>query len=258
MLTHSLKHSIFLLGGYDLEMLEIKKLLLKIGFQENVNLFDKQLMWGAKLSEYHAELERFGNTTPFKIYGIELEETQIIRIPNNYIRIDHHNDFVDKPASILQIAALASIKPSRYIKLVAANDAGYKPAMRAIGATEDEIDDIRQQDRKAQGVTEEMELAAEDAIKNAKYVGRLVVIESKFSLFSPITDRVDFENYLIFNDDEATFFGNKIDNLKHLFREWLEQKRVYYGKVFFGFPKGSFNEGVLNIIINFFKDARDI
>ena len=43
---------LFLLGGQDLEMLEIKKLLER----ENIAYKDKNLKWGAKLSDYQNEL----------------------------------------------------------------------------------------------------------------------------------------------------------------------------------------------------------
>jgi hypothetical protein len=42
----------FFLGGYDLEMLEIRKILESCGYKENEDFFDKKLKWGAKLSEY--------------------------------------------------------------------------------------------------------------------------------------------------------------------------------------------------------------
>ncbi len=58
---------IFLLGGEDLEMLTIKQLLLKEGFEEGKNLFDEKLNWGAKLSAYAAELKEHKEKT---IYGV--------------------------------------------------------------------------------------------------------------------------------------------------------------------------------------------
>lgn len=43
---------LFLLGGADLEMLTIRKILIANGFTEGVNFADNRLQWGAKLSEY--------------------------------------------------------------------------------------------------------------------------------------------------------------------------------------------------------------
>ena len=51
---------IFLLGGCDLEMLAIKRLLKKY----NKIFFDKNLKWGAKLSEYE-DIIRSIKTIPF-------------------------------------------------------------------------------------------------------------------------------------------------------------------------------------------------
>ena len=48
------KKKVFLLGGYDLEMLEIKKIL----DSKNVEYKDKNLSWGAKLSDYQDILEK--------------------------------------------------------------------------------------------------------------------------------------------------------------------------------------------------------
>ena len=62
------KKKVFLLGGYDLEMLEIKKIL----DSENVEYKDKNLSWeNANLSAYEQELELYNDDSI--IYGIELE-----------------------------------------------------------------------------------------------------------------------------------------------------------------------------------------
>jgi len=53
---------LFLLGGYDLEMLEIKKLLLAYQKQNNnaIEIADLKLSWGAKLSNYTSYLNGGG------------------------------------------------------------------------------------------------------------------------------------------------------------------------------------------------------
>ena len=61
-----------------------------------------------------------------------------------------------------------------------------------------------------------METAATKAIKNAKVVGKVLVIESKFGKFSPVTDRVEVERLLVFTNEEATYFGKKIQSDKNI------------------------------------------
>jgi hypothetical protein len=68
----------FLIGGSDLEMLTIRRILTTNGFAEGENTADLHLQWGAKLSGYKAF---FNNKQTF--VGIEL--TQDIDPPPNYI-----------------------------------------------------------------------------------------------------------------------------------------------------------------------------
>ena len=145
-----MKKVIFLLGGHDLEMSEIRNML-----EENaVQYFDRSLSWSnANLKEYAQELDLYGNKEDISLYGIELQEKGYHPIPSNYTRIDHHNEMSSRPASILQVAAVIDIPVSRYRQLIAANDTGYIPGMACLGATPDEINAIRLLDREAQGVT---------------------------------------------------------------------------------------------------------
>jgi len=87
---------LFLLGGYDLEMATIREVLLEEGLEEGKHFFDKKLSWGAKLSSYRDILEKYPEKT---LYGIEL--TEDIELPKNYRRIDHHNDYAERDASLL-------------------------------------------------------------------------------------------------------------------------------------------------------------
>ena len=45
----------------------------------------------------------------------------------------------DAPAAPLQVADVLGVTPDRHMQLVAANDAGYIPAMQALNADKDEI-----------------------------------------------------------------------------------------------------------------------
>lgn len=213
----------FLLGGHDLEMLEIRHLLEN----HHIRFEDKGLGWSnARLSAY---ANIIASEPDADFYGIELQEDY--PLPQYYTRIDHHNDYNHHPAAILQVAQLLGVEPDWHLQLVAANDAGYIPAMQALGATDNEIADIRRQDRAAQGVTEEDERLAEKSIaENLTVCGDLVVVKSLTSRFSPICDRLfPYRNLLLYTDDEWTFYGEGKTELVKTFSEAIANKRVYHG-----------------------------
>lgn len=174
---------VFLLGGKDLEMREIKNLLSS----KNEIYENKNLSWGAKLSFYKDELEKYKNDESITIYGIELEKD--IEISNDYIEIDHHGKNDDKPSSLEQIAEILNIDLTKEQKLIAANDSRYICGMKNLCAIQDKIENIRKLDRKIQGVTQEDEELAKESINSSqdRY------IYSKTSYFSAISDEVYFK-----------------------------------------------------------------
>lgn len=218
---------IFLLGGNDLEMTTIKNLLVNAGEQFETH----DLRWdNAKLSSYEKTLEEYGNSPDYQIYGIELNED--IPHPDNYVRIDHHNDFANKPSSLEQVAKLLDLAMDRHMQLVAANDARYIPGMIKLGASREEIDDIRRADRAAQGVSEgDDERLAEESLKSCKGdASNLYVVESLTSKFSTICDRIyPYRRLLIYNDDVAEFYGEGVNDLTSLFKSELDAKKMYHG-----------------------------
>lgn len=228
---------IFLLGGHDLEMLEIRRMLET----RCVRFEDKGLDWNnARLSSYANIISSLPDAD---YYGVELQED--FPPPKNYIRIDHHNDDNNRPAAILQVAGLLGIEPDRHLRLVAANDAGYIPAMQALGASEAEISDIRHRDRAAQGVTEEDERLAEQSIAdNLTTAGCLLVVCSLTPHFSTICDRLfPYRQLLIYTDEEWTYYGEGKAELVYLLENEIKQKRVYHGggeNGFIGASKGVF------------------
>lgn len=134
---------IFLLGGHDLEMLTILDILKNRGIAYR----DKMLQWdNAFLSQYRQELQTYAYKPSWRVYGIELQED--MAAPDNYIRIDHHNDYAKKESSLQQVAAILNYPLNRYQQLVAANDRGYIPEMYRAGATDLETIQIRLADRK--------------------------------------------------------------------------------------------------------------
>ena len=217
----------FLLGGNDLEMTTIKNLLVNAGEQFETH----DLRWdNAKLSSYEKTLEEYGNSPDWQIYGIELNED--IPHPDNYVRIDHHNDFANKPSSLEQVATLLGLAMDRHMQLVAANDSRYIPGMIKLGASREEIDDIRRSDRAAQGVSEgDDERFAEESLKSCKGdASNLYVVKSLTSKFSTICDRMyPYRRLLIYNDDVAEFYGEGVNDLTSLFKSELDAKKMYHG-----------------------------
>lgn len=218
---------IFLLGGNDLEMTTIKNLLVNAGEQFETH----DLRWdNAKLSSYEKTLEEYGNSPDYQIYGVELNED--IPHSDNYVRIDHHNDFANKPSSLEQVATLLGLAMDRHMQLVAANDSRYIPGMIKLGASREEIDDIRRADRAAQGVSEgDDERLAEESLKSCKGdASNLYVVKSLTSKFSTIYDRIyPYRRLLIYNDDVAEFYGEGVNDLTSLFKSELDAKKMYHG-----------------------------
>lgn len=217
-------HRVFLLGGYDLEMLTIRQMLEG---KDNCVIMDKHLLWeNARLSAYQDELSEFAD---YNIYGIELQED--IPIPNNYHRIDHHNDWTGKLSSIEQVAEVLGVKLTHYQQLVATNDKGYIPALKAFGASKEEIDDIRRRDRAAQGILEDDEALAEKAIAENLHIYKgLTVVKAFSSCFSPICDRMySYQRLLIYTDFEWIFYGEGTAELVSLLAKDIHQKKVFYG-----------------------------
>ncbi|MFZ2523434.1 MAG: hypothetical protein WAW92_03550 [Minisyncoccia bacterium] len=179
---------VFFLGGQDLEMLTIRKLLE----ENNQEFFDRQLKWGAKASDYPVLMNpaSFGNGDSGKMPVLVELDIDGGPLPYGAIVVDHHNNRSGELASILQVFKLLGIEPTREHLLIAANDSGYIPAMLHAGATSEEIADIRRLDREAQGVTVEMEIEAEDAIYCRTEDKGVVIVQLPHNKVSAVTDRM--------------------------------------------------------------------
>ena len=219
------EESVFFLGGLDLEMESIKKVLKS----EKFEFLDKSLSWGAKLSDYKNELKEYKTRT---IYGIELIED--IELPKNYQAIDHHNSLSHKPSSLLQVLELLDIKPTREHQLISANDVGHIEAMKCMGATDKEIKEIRQQERAIQGVTKEDELQAQKEIERVEKKNDIYIIETVLDAFSPIVDNFDKRPLLLYSKKDLTYYGD-IAFLKEHYKKQIENKEAYHGRGYFGF-----------------------
>ena len=192
-------------GGYDGEMIAIINACREAG----VEVMDKHLGWGASVDSYTEEIEKVisEGMTPVlvELGGAEQVSGAII--------VDHHNENVGKPASIIQILDLLGVEPSREQQLIAANDNGYIPGMLALGATAEEVAKVRLLDRSAQGITPEQESEAERAIAAAEVVNGVTIVRMAHSKTATVCDRLfdpEKEQRLLIlsGDGESNFFGN--------------------------------------------------
>jgi len=226
--------AIFLLGGHDLEMHTIKEVLVNNGFKEGETFFDKKLQWNtAKLSAYNDVIAKNGEKT---VYAVELEEDT--PLPKNYHRIDHHNDFSDKEASLLQILALLGEKPTREQELISANDARYIPGMKCLDASEEEIAKIRKRDREIQGISKNEDEVAKKIVldkSKRKEISGITVVDADKIPFSAISDTLYFENKqttktIIYNDVKIVFYGFPTESIKEILkRHHISSEQYYYG-----------------------------
>ena len=242
---------IFLLGGYDLEMLEIKEILNK----ENINYEDKKLTWGAKLSDYKDVLKKYEDKELI-IYGIELESD--VELPKNYVEIDHHGKNDDKPSSLEQVAKILNIELSSEQILIAANDSRYIGGMKNLCATKEEIDNIRKKDREAQGINVDDEELAKASL-NIALCNKSNLISSKTPKFAAVSDLAygRFDNYVIYNDLKIVFYGYKKENILEFFKSQnIEESNYYYGGGEFGFvgiKDNILDEEKIKLLIEEFK-----
>lgn len=182
----------FFLGGHDLEMVTIRDLLER----ERAAFHDAGLGWGVKASSYREEI---GAALARNVTPVLVELPDDLGLGERAIHVDHHNErsSSDAATSLHQVFRLLGLPPeqwTRRFELVAANDRGWIPEMRASGATEDEIRNIRAEDRKAQGVTTEDERIAEAACQDAERLlsPPLTIIRLPGKRTSPVIDRLAF------------------------------------------------------------------
>lgn len=216
-----MKNRIFLIGGYDLEMVEILKLLKS----NNCIYYDKKLTWGAKLTDY---IEYFNEADTF--YGIELDISGC-KIPKYYYEIDHHGENSHRTSSIEQIGELLGVKLDRWQRLVAVNDVGYIPGLIKAGATPEEIKEIRYRDRKAQGVTQLDENLAATALNTKEVINGITIVFSESERFSPICDNLyPVEKLLIYSKYSLNYYGKNKNIVINTYKNSLiKEGKAYYG-----------------------------
>lgn len=212
----------FFLGGNDLEMVEIKNIL-------NANALpfaDKGLSWHNATASAYLEQIRQAVAGNFKPVLVELKADIAEDVLAQCVIVDHHDANIAREASVLQVLALLGLEPNWRQRLVAANDSGYIPAMLKLGATRQEIEQIRLEDWKAQNISDELIAEALTAYRNAQTVNGVLVIDMEHFCFAPVTD--------------SAFWVQKRQNILFKFREG---RTLYFGpddictKVYDTFPK---------------------
>lgn len=212
----------FFLGGNDLEMSEIKNIL-----KANALPFaDNGLAWhNATASAYSAQIQQ-ALTDGFKPVLVELKPDIAEDVLAQCVIVDHHDANIAREASVLQVLALLGLEPNWRQRLIAANDSGYIPAMLQLGATREEIEQIRREDWKAQNISDELINEALTAYRNAQTVNGVLVIDMEHFCFAPVTD--------------SAFWVQKRQNILFKFHEG---RTLYFGpddictKVYDTFPK---------------------
>ncbi len=186
-----MKNSIFIVPANDGEAVEIRKILQAAGVDYVVTRQTWGATWAGLEPEVTRVVEELLSANPSAVvYGIELGGPAHW----NAINVDHHiyhdeNRFNEK-SSIEQVAALLGVELTRHQTLIAANDKGYIPAMKAMGATENEIKIVRAQDRLSQGVTPDQEAQAVADVKAAEVRGGKWLVRCPQGSTSAITDRI--------------------------------------------------------------------
>jgi len=225
----------FFLGGCDLEMITIRALL--DGHVPHDRVHDQNLDWGASVDSYSGEL-RLALENELTPVLIELRDADAWnqQVGNRCVVVDHHDrrSGLDRPSSLRQVFDLLECPVdawTRWFELVDANDKGHVHALQAVGASMDEMREVRARDRAAQGITPLEEEQARRAAQQAKVVlnGHLTLVEIPHDRTSPVADALDevlggpgFENLLILGKTGRHFFGkgSAVTQLKQRFGGW--------------------------------------
>lgn len=160
---------------------------------------------------------------------------------------------------------MLNIPLTREHQLIAANDAGYVPAMRAMGATTEEIADIHQHDRAAQGITPEQEAQAAEAVAQSahspyRYPEGMVVVHCPHSKTAPVEDRFAMQPsgsprvlLILSQDGEANLYapGDIVQTMGQQFpeRSWTGGQGLGdpNGRGFFGMQGDSKSNAAIHV-----------
>jgi len=205
----------FFLGGQDLEMLTIGELV-----RQHLGpgaVLDKHLPWGACAADYAAEIAAWRGSGGVAVL-VELLPDAAHLPAADLLQLDHHGARSQEPPSLRQafdLLGLPEASWSRHFALVAANDVGHVAAMRAMGASAEEMAAIRAADRAAQAITPAEDASGLVALALARAVcdERLLLVDLPHSRTATVMDPLALdgagrpEDVLIFSPGACHFFG---------------------------------------------------
>lgn len=208
----------FFLGGRDLEMQAIAELL---AVHAPGRFHDRGLGWGAAASAYAQEIADCVEAGQRPVL-VELEWDLPPTLREQVLLVDHHGERAGEhaPTSLEQVFALLQLRAqdwTRRLALIAANDRGHVRAMQAIGASVEEMREIRAADRAAQGITPAEEQAAAEAIERRETSanGRFCWVTLPHARTAAVADRLDaalggpgVDNLLVISPHEVNFYGD--------------------------------------------------
>lgn len=241
-----MKNEIFVVPCNDAESKTIIDLLKK----HNRDVLVTSQTWGASWGNLEPSIKEQIQHHDI-VYGIELQGNA----PSNGVNIDHHiygaDNRSNKKSSLEQVAELLNTELTVWEQFISANDKGYIPAMEQLGKelklSNNEIErmimEVRALDRKQQGISEEQERQAVEAIEkldidHTKIPQNLIIVHLPHSKCATVTDRLFglYKNLLILSEDgETNFYGvtSIINELKNKFDGWsggeLEKGNGYWG-----------------------------
>jgi len=269
----------FFLGGADLEMQEIRNILIS----RNIKYENNKLSWNnAYWKNYKKIIEKKINEG-YTIVGVELICKNDRPENEHIIDIDHHNYNRCKPAAIEQVAKMLDVKLNEYQKYVALNDKGYIPAMLQAGVSLKNIENIRHKDREVQGLDEsEFEIAKKMQEKQLTYKEDadlyIIKVANEIKSFTPYTDAFFFNKLneclkkkkskdcgeklakiklIIYNDNKFIYSGNIPTKILEKYKEEIQDCKAFFGGSepygYFGFTEEYMKEERVENILNKWK-----
>jgi len=235
----------FFLGGQDLEMQECRKLLDAFAPADS-SVHDHQLGWGAKASDYKHEIDsEIAQGSDFVLIELEDDLDLATQLGEERLTlIDHHGSRsgAEAPTAIEQLfeyLALPAPQWTRWRELVAANDRGHIAGMLACNATPEEIEQVRQADRAAQGITPEEEAAGFKAMEEREVhaAGELTVVRLPHARTATVTDPMDpalggpgYRNLLVLCPESTYFYGSG-QHIRSLANQFPGRQSFYGGSL---------------------------
>ncbi|SNY91599.1 hypothetical protein SAMN04515647_1828 [Cohaesibacter sp. ES.047] len=179
------------------------------------------LPWGASASHYLDEINAVLVSGDIPVTVELRDDLNQYQLPGygHIIWVDHHNDRSghNQETALEQIFTLLKWPEeawTRRLALVAANDKAHIKGMVELDATEEELNQIRCEDRRAQGVTEADEKQAKQDLRNANIASNCLLVETSLDSSTAIADlfSLDLEpnkasNLLVLMPNKSAFFG---------------------------------------------------